>query len=739
MASIAVGGRDFVTVRQRFTAAIFVGSFLLFLVQPMLARMALPRLGGAPAVWNSAMLVYQALLLGGYAYAHFLGRLPARSQLLIHLALLALAALTLPLGLSSAQPEAGANSFLFVPWLLLLSVGALFFVISAQAPLLQRWFAMAGGGDPYPLYAASNLGSMLGLLAFPLVLEPFVGVARQSWWWSVSYVGMALLVAWCMLSLRTAPEAHPATIAPAPPKPLAPKRVLRWILLAAVPSGLMLSTTQHLTTDIAAMPLLWVVPLGLYLLSFTIAFAEKRRFARACSRVAPFALLILCAVVARAQGPLLLAIMLLALCALFLSAVAIHAKLFDDRPEPSQLTSFYLAMSFGGVLGGLFCALVAPLVFDWTYEHPILLVAAGALVAGAHPSPMIERMWQSPTLERHLLILLAFLSLVLIVTEPLLGKDLGVVRPLCLAAITILAALSIGKRWLFAMALFVLLIATGGVAKLALSLTPDGMTRSYFGVYSITASAADRQLYHGTTLHGLQLRGSPQRERYPTSYYAPNSAIGRALRTAGPLYGPGTRVGAVGLGTGTLSCYARAGDRWKFYEIDPAVVQIAREPKRFSFMSQCLPGARVILGDARLSLAKEAAASTDVLVLDAFTSDAVPMHLLTREAFQLYQRVLQPEGLLLVHISNRHLDLEEVVAAAARGRFHGVLGNYVPTRAEGQLGAAPSRWIALSASREKLGRLKRDAGGKFWTDLKSDRTFAGWTDDYGSILPIIKR
>ncbi len=685
------------------------------------------------------MLIYQALLLGGYAYAHAVARLPGRTQTLIHVVLLGLAALTLPLGLSSAVPGSGANSFLWVPWLLLLSVGSLFFVISAQAPLLQRWFAMSGGGDPYPLYSASNFGSLLGLLAYPFLLEPFMGVFNQSRWWSLSYAGMALLVGWCMLSLRGAAATASLEAEKVTAEPVAWKRIVRWVLLAAVPSGLMLSTTLHLTTDIAAMPLLWVVPLAIYLMSFTIAFGEGRALPRLCAKLAPFTLLLLSTVLFSAQGALLLPVMVVALWNLLLIAVALHAKLFDDRPPPSQLTAFYLAMSFGGVLGGLFCALVAPLIFDWTYEHPILLLAAGALVAGVHPFRLFERLWQAPNLERSLLLLIATISIVLAVWEPLLGKQLAIPRTVVLCLVMAVAAFAIGKRWLFTVALFVLLVATGGIQKLALSLAPGQMTRSYFGVYWIGNSSDARHMYHGTTLHGLQLRGSPRRERHPTSYYAPNSAIGRTLRKAPYLYGPATRIGAIGLGTGTLSCYARPEERWTFYEIDPVVVQIAKDPKRFTFLSRCLPDAPIIVGDARLSLALQAPASVDVLILDAFSSDAVPMHLLTREAFQLYRRVLQPEGLLMVHISNRHLNLEAVVAGATWDGYHAVRGNHDPTPAEGRAGALPSRWIALSPSRLKLNKLKAATGPNFWSPLPADRGFESWTDDYGSILPIIKR
>ena len=351
MASAAIPTTN-TAAKWRFTLAILAGSFLLFLVQPMIARMALPRLGGAPAVWNSAMLVYQALLLGGYAYAHFIGRFTPRVQAGVHLVLLAAAALMLPIGLITAEPSATANPALWTPWFLAASIGPLFFVIAAQAPLLQRWFAISGGGDPYPLYAASNLGSFAGLIAYPLLVEPLLPIAGQSLLWSTGYVVVCVLVAACALLLPRGPAA--ATAVPVATTPVPLRRIVHWIALAAVPSGMMLSTTTYLTTDIVAMPLMWVVPLGLYLLSFSVAFADNRRLADGIVRVTLLVVL-LGGGVAFAQNPQFPWLFApLGLVLLFCFAVALHSELFRTRPEPAQLTKFYLVMSFGGVLGGAF-------------------------------------------------------------------------------------------------------------------------------------------------------------------------------------------------------------------------------------------------------------------------------------------------------------------------------------------------------------------------------------------------
>ena len=393
MASIALPiDDDLKAIRLRFVATIFAGSFLLFLVQPMIARMALPRLGGAPAVWNSAMLVYQGLLLAGYAYAHWLSRLQVRTQAVVHLSGFVVAALMLPIGLIAAAPPADANAFLWVPWLLLVSIGPLFLVVSAQAPLMQRWFAMSGGGDPYPLYAASNLGSFSGLIAYPLLVEPLVPVAAQSMGWSLAYGALMLLVAWCALRLPKGAASVP--LAKEKVEPLGWRAIAGWIIIAAIPSGLMLSTTLHLTTDIVAMPLLWVVPLGLYLLSFSVAFSTDRRLADFFKRIAPITLLIAACGVFTETTFLPLVFAVAAIINLFAVSVFLHSVLFDRRPDPAQLTHFYLAMSVGGALGGLFCALLAPLLFDWTYEHPMLMVAAAVIVGAVSPFGPIERLWE---------------------------------------------------------------------------------------------------------------------------------------------------------------------------------------------------------------------------------------------------------------------------------------------------------------------------------------------------------
>jgi hypothetical protein len=711
------------SARPLFVATIFAGSFLLFLTQPMVARMALPRLGGAPAVWNSAMLVYQALLLAGYAYAHALGRLAPWLQAVVHVALLLVAALWLPLGLALAAPSPSANPALWVPWLLTVSIGPLFFAVSAQAPLMQRWFGLASPeANPYALYAASNLGSFAGLIAYPLLVEPGLTIAAQSLMWTIGYALLFMLVLLCALGL---PKRVTVAAAPAAARPEA-RRWAMWVALAAVPSGLMLAVTTHLTTDIVAMPLIWVIPLGLYLLSFTLAFASGRA-ADVIARSFPIVLIITAGMVSVSGSvppPLFITMDLMLL---FVTSVTLHRELYRCRPAPAQLTSFYLAMSVGGVLGGIFCALLAPLIFDWVYEYPLLILAAGLL----RPDIFISIEMKSPRVIGLICILAVLLSLAAGGVFP--AEMPSGPRIAALILLSMLARATIGRRALFGLCLVALMLGIGGWQTIRDSFYGDTRTRSYFGVYSITDRPDRRVLTHGTTLHGVQSR-IPGRETWPTSYYVPNSGVGLAMRAVPTLFGDHARIGVVGLGAGTLACYARPGQDWRFYEIDPAVAAIARNPAKFTFLSRCLPHVPIVIGDARLTLGAEHGAPLDLLAVDAFSSDAVPMHLLTLQAIEVYRRRLAPHGLLMIHISNRFLDLEPVLAeAAARGGWKAAFHDHDPDAADKKRGATQSRWVAMARDPATLAGLPGN-----WQPLPRRAGFAPWTDDYASILPVLK-
>ena len=426
---------------------------------------------------------------------------------------------------------------------------------------------------------------------------------------------------------------------------------------------------------------------------------------------------------------------------LFCFAVALHSELFRTRPEPAQLTKFYLVMSFGGVLGGAFCALVAPLAFDWAYEHPILILLGGALLTAPPVFALGPKLWGGSWRR-------AFIcgAVAIIISTVPVGLFPGMVAPvpmwLKLAGIILIinfAVLAIGSRIAFTMSLAAMMLALGGWGVLALSIDGGMRVRSYFGIYSFSETATTRTLVHGTTVHGIQSK-VPGRENEPLSYYAPESGVGLALRDLATRKADG-RVGVVGLGAGTLACYKQPGQDWRFYEIDPAIEKIARDPQRFTFLAKCAPNVPVEIGDARLVLEREVranAAPLDVLVIDAFSSDAVPMHLLTRDALDIYQRRMTPDGILMMHVSNRFLELEPVLAAAESWGWHLAKRDYTPD-AEGRKRAySDSHWIVLARDPAAFAAFLQRTGTAKWVATKRRAGFNGWTDDFASILPVIK-
>jgi len=566
-----------------------------------------------------------------------------------------------------------------------------------------------------------------------------MAVRGQSLLWSGGYVLLIVLVLACATRLpKTAAVDHVAATS-APP---GARRIAHWIALALVPSGMMLATSTYITTDIVAMPLLWVIPLGLYLLSFSVAFANDRWLADLLTRIAPITILLFGGIIMGGVNERPFFSAGIALLLLFMISVALHTALYRKRPAPDRLTGFYLAMSAGGALGGVFAALVAPVVFDWTYEYPLLILAAGALVPQLYLVEQVRRLWTAEGLTKWIA-LAAMVVVVAVVAglritdpsgafgESRQGVDFLVIATLGLAAI--------GARVPYMIVLAGALILFGGYRSLELSIESGARVRSYFGVYTVRdepgPNGGTRELDHGTTVHGIQLRGSPARERTPTTYYAVGSGVGQAMLAAPALYGRGARIGVVGLGTGTLSCYARPGQRWRFYEIDPAIVRIARDTGQFTYLSRCQPNPEIRLGDARIALAHDTADSLDLLALDAFSSDSVPMHLMTREAFATYGRVLAHDGLLLVHISNRFIDLEPVIAAAAReGGWIAVEMKYRPPSLLVDRASA-SDWVALSREPRAIAALR--ATDLDWRLLPPRKGFTGWTNDYSTILPLL--
>lgn len=719
--------------RALFVATILTGSFLLFLIQPMVARLALPRLGGAPNVWNSAMLVYQALLLAGYWYAHRLSRLPLQRQSRLHLILYAVALLTLPVGLVDLPPPPPGSEVFWVPALLALSIGPVFFLVSAQAPLMQRWYALhPQAGEPWALYAASNLGSFAGLIAYPLLVEPLLPLQAQGWAWSAGYVLLLGLIALSARARRGLPQVAEAPAAQQRP---AARQLALWIALAAVPSGLMLSTTTHLTTDIFAMPLLWVIPLGIYLLSFVIAFSDRRGPARAVSALAWLAVLSIGGLAMVSQGAHGLLPVLASVGLLFFVCVALHARLYDLRPPAEGLTGFYLAMSLGGALGGLFTALIAPLAFDWAWEHPLLVFAAALLLPRPALLDWARRGELAPALKfmalGGLMIAAAALAKFLYDANSEVGRETPAI--VLSAALALVGLALVPWRALALGVLGAAMLVQGGLQTIKDS--RDGLrTRSYFGVYTVRDYPLEQQrtLAHGTTLHGRQST-DPAARCLPLTYYGPGSGAGIAFANASRLVPGRAMIGVVGLGTGSLLGYARPGQSWSVFEIDETVLDLSRQGK-FTYLSGCAPGAQIVLGDARLKLAQVRPGTYDLLAIDAFSSDSIPLHLFTHEAFGVYMQALAPRGVLMVHISNRFIDLEPALAAAVKARgLHAAVREDSPPDQNVWTG---STWVAITRDPARLDELAKLAPAMPFRPLKQPAPRL-WTDDHASILPYV--
>ena len=727
-----------------FSLAALTSAFLLFWVEPLFAKLVLPLLGGSPAVWNTCLMFFQAMLLLGYLYAHVSSRyLDARRQTLMHVGLLALALLSLPVAIPAGwTPPATGN---VIPWLLRLlaiSVGVPFLVLAATAPLLQRWLSNLdhpAAKNPYMLYAASNAGSLLGLLSFPVVMEPNLRLGEQSRLWSAGYLAALVLIAscaWIVWRRSRSGASHPADVESTPDASLAPtwSDRARWIILSFVPSSLLLGVTTYLSTDVAAVPLLWVVPLALYLTTFIIVFARRSR-----ERMKPAAV-----IHAVLVTTLILIVFwdadidlrweyLLHLSVFAATALVLHGELAALRPSPSHLTEFYLWMAFGGALGGAFNALAAPVLFNSIREYMLVLILACVL----RPS------WRS-RLDDFLSrggvpsIFTALIPALLLAIfwkdargHEILGISAKVILSVLAGAIVVVMSSNTLRFGVSIAAIFI--IGHTVVQRPPGALFED---RSFFGAYRVERAAGPANfLTHGTTIHGAQFLDE-KRRRQPVTYYHPNGPAGQLFAGLQGRF-PNNKIGAVGLGAGSLICYSKPGEEWTFFEIDPLVERISRNTKYFTFLKDCAVKPKVVIGDARLTLARQPEHRFGLLIIDAFSSDAIPVHLLTREAFEVYKRALDEHGVLFVHISNQRLDLEPVVAALAKDAgMVALLNEYLPNRAreDKDLDYAAD-WVALARRREDLGPLAND---RRWRPLKRGGFPRSWTDDYSDILSIVK-
>ncbi len=716
-------------------ATVFLSAGLVFLVQPMFAKMATPLLGGAPAVWNVALVCFQAALLAGYAYAHGLARISSvRTQVAIHGVLLAAAAFALPMTISTlfGTPDP-AHPILWLAGTFLVSIAPPFAIISATAPLIQSWYAKSGrpdADDPYHLYAASNAGSLIGLSAYPLLLEPFTAVSQQSLFWSLGYGALALLILGCgLLAMRASTlNATGITVTHAPAMPSMGERSAiwrercTWLLLSAVPSGLLLGATTHISTDVASAPFLWAPPLMAYIATFIIVFSKKPIIPnKVAAKYLPH--LIAIAVALLALGGMLEAPLALSLAThigvLFLTALVLHGALANLRPSAERLTEFYLIMSAGGVIGAGAIALIAPVVFNGIWEYPLMLL--GALLL----RPMPETLKESYTNNRTLIGLIG-VCLIVFALLGLSGVDIGPRY----ASICVLIAVSAAILRTDSRLVPVIALATALVIGTAMNpMQSTTSERGFFGVVRTVnwEEQSLRTMVHGTTIHGAQ-RTNEAGAPTPLTYYHRDAPIGQVFSALGNK--PGT-VGVVGLGLGSVACYIGPNTKVIYYEIDPIVARIARDATRFNFLSECTPDAPIVLGDARLTLEEAAPASFDLLLLDAFSSDAIPAHLITREAMTLYLSRLTDDGILLVHISNRHLELAPTLARI--GASEGAVMRIQKFRQE-QLdiyhSASQSDVVMIAKSEEALAEFNTDAR---WQPLESDGK-RPWTDDYSNII-----
>jgi hypothetical protein len=729
-----------------YTATICLSAFLLFSVQPLFVKMLLPKLGGSPAVWAVSLCFFQTVLVAGYAYAHLLEhRLRPKPALMLHAALWLAAIATLPIWpptLADATPP--EKPYIYLLGILGLGVGLPFFALSANAPLLQAWFArsdLSRDADPYSLYAASNAGSLAALLAYPSLIEPLVPLTSQSRTWAVGFLLLGAMIVACYRFLPKVPPPHAprATVWAALPSQHARRwrDRLVWASLAFVPSALLIAFTTYLSTDIASVPLLWVMPLALYLATFIAVFRPRPPIGRG-TLLAVQAVSVAVTIVTKDWDAGFAWALSCAAGTIAFAATGLvcHRQLYDRRPEPARLTDFYLWMSLGGAPGGVFAALIAPQAFTNLLELPLLLGLGMVCAAGWRPAEASGQGWGA--------------------VSAVFGA---------LAAVVVLAAASSGYgliawtpqlRFYALVALGVMMLATwrwralqlGATAVLVLGdmLLPDGnralhVARSFFGTHRVVEppGGTHRLLLHGTTLHGAQRIEDPRRpglRPLPLTYYHPSGPLARGMLLARDAAGGPSqplRVGIVGLGAGAMACHALPGDRWRFFEIDAEVVRIASTPAYFTYLVRCQPDAGFVLGDARLTLAREPEAAFDYLAIDAFSSDAIPLHLLTVEALRLYAGRLAERGVLALHVSNQNLDLPPIIESNL-AHVPGLAGIYA--QGESGQGAIRSQVVLIAKHADIL------APALAWPKSRAlaAPSVRPWTDDYSDVLtPLIRR
>lgn len=732
-----------------YSLTLFLSAFLLFFIQPMVGKMILPSLGGTPAVWNTCMVFFQAALLAGYLLAHGGVRtLGIRRQPVLHLLLVALPLLPvlglLPLSVPlEGVPTESNNPVWWLLTRLAIGVGLPFLAIATNAPVLQMWFSGTShkaARDPYFLYGASNIGSLLALVGYPILIERYLTLDDQARWWMYGYLALAGLLVLCAIGLwrsRPVGAADESTfVENSPPEALTIGRRLRWVLLAFVPSSLMLGATTHITTDIAPIPLLWVVPLALYVLSFVLVFARKPPIEhRKVMRFFPIILAAVALMSVQNAVPFGLFAMVAHLVLQFWAAMACHGELVKDRPEVRHLTQFYLWMSVGGVLGGIFNGLLAPVAFDTILEYPLVMVVACFVLARSgeyRPRPLALDVALGLCVGG-LTFGLAWLMLFRVHLPP--GPE--VLTTIVIPTAFCLAAWIMRERWST-------LAITVGACLLALAfntrLHPNKTIyqgRNFYGVKAVVEDKAKttHQLFCGTTIHGLQPL-HPKARNLPMSYYHKAGPIGDLFRVLGDE--PRSRnVAVIGLGVGGLAAYCRPTDRFVFYEIDPEMEAIARNPDYFTYLADCGEACSVVLGDGRMTIQNAPDGAYDIIFLDAFTSDAVPTHLLTIEALEIYLSKLSDDGLLVFNMTNRYLKLEYVLRNLAdAGGLACIMRNDLrfDLRDPKNAGRSFCQYTIMARRESRLAGLAALQG---WVPPRQNPAVGLWTDKRTNVFSVL--
>jgi hypothetical protein len=728
-----------------YVATMLLSSGLLFLVQPMFARMALPLLGGTPAVWAIAMCFFQAVLLGGYCYAHVLKRFLSPSHaILLHLCLMALSWFSLPVHLEvNSIPTEGATAGLWLIGLMAKSIGYPFFFLSATAPLLQSWFARTthrDAGNPYFLYSASNIGSLGSLVAYPFVVEPFLGLKMQALYWSFGFAILVIAIGLCgLIMLRTLAPARIVGIAEASTATTWKQRGW-WIFMAFIPSALLVAWTNHITTDIASAPFLWLPPLMLFLLTFILVFRDQPLFSMKLARILQLISLPVAYCIQFAL-PLnwTVGVIICGAISFFTTALICHRQLYEARPDAANLTEFYMLMSLGGVLGGLFVSLIAPLIFSSVLEYPLLLILGIVAHQSVFADLQLRNQLQKPLVP--ILIFICIAAALIFINQKtgslsLLSQRTYEIAFFGACAFLMIRAKNMGLAALSIIMVLALNFTVQPAARLAL--------RSYFGVLTVADGDAEnpyRLLYHGTTLHGAQRLSEFSEKPHGLTYYSAEGGMARSLVSTQQRLASAGKLGTfhiIGLGSGSLACYSKPGEDWAYYEIDRDVIKVAKDPQQFTFLSTCAPNIKMIEGDARITLQNGGATKADYLLVDAFSSDSIPVHLITTEAMKLYMEHVQDDGVLVIHISNRYMDLAPVVAAnmaALDPSLKGRILDTTPAKA-GDIAFAHSIVIAISRTEATLSLIDKTGSS---APLTPTADVQPWTDDFANLPSAVLR